>query len=110
MSMDVSKLNTPCYVIDRGLLQANLETLDMVQKRTGCHILLALKGYAAWSTFSQMGEVLCGCAVSSLHEARLSQAYFGKQIHLCAPAFRADEMDDYLSLVDHIVFNSFNQW
>ncbi len=110
MTLDVSKLSTPCYVIDRGRLQTNLKTLESVQQRTDCHILLALKGYAAWSTFDQIREVLCGCAVSSLHEARLSREYFDKEIHLCAPAYRPEEMDDYLGLVDHIVFNSFSQW
>ena len=110
MTLDVSKLSTPCYVIDRGLLQANLQTLDTVQQRTGCQILLALKGYATWSTFDQIRERLYGCAVSSLHEARLSREYFDKQIHLCAPAYRDDEMNDYLRIIDHIVFNSFSQW
>ena len=103
-------MNTPCYLIDRGLLQRNLDVLDRVQKDTGCEILLALKGYAAWSTFDQISQVLCGCAASSLHEARLSAEYFGKQIHLCAPAYRDDDMPEYLKLVDHIVFNSANQW
>ena len=103
-------MNTPCYLIDRGLLLRNLDVLDRVQKDTGCKILLALKGYAAWSTFDQISQVLCGCAASSLHEARLSAEYFGKQIHLCAPAYRDDDMPEYLKLVDHIVFNSANQW
>ncbi len=110
MTYDLSQLRTPCYLIDRALLQTNLDILDQVQKRTGCAILLALKGFAAWSTFDQIKCVLQGCAASSLFEARLSAEYMGKQTHLCAPALRADEMDAYLDLVDHIVFNSFSQW
>lgn len=110
MTYDLTNLNTPCYLIDRGLLQKNLDVLDHVQKDTGCEILLALKGYAAWSTFDQIGKVLQGCAASSLHEARLSQEFFGKQIHLCAPAYRDDDMLEYVKIVDHIVFNSENQW
>ena len=110
MTYDLTQLNTPCYLIDRGLLQRNLDVLDRVQKDTGCEILLALKGYAAWSTFDQISQVLYGCAASSLHEARLSAEYFGRQIHLCAPAYRDDDMPEYLKIVDHIVFNSANQW
>lgn len=110
MSYDLAQLKTPCYLIDRGLLQANLDILDEVQMRTGCTILLALKGFAAWSTFDQVKPVLQGCAASSLHEARLSAEYMGKQTHLCVPALRADEIDAYLDLVDHIVFNSLSQW
>ena len=110
MTYDLSQLKTPCYLIDRGLLRANLDILDQVQDRTGCTILLALKGFAAWSTFDQIKRVLHGCAVSSLHEARLSAECVGKETHLCAPALRPDEMDAYLPLVDHIVFNSLSQW
>jgi carboxynorspermidine decarboxylase len=110
VTYDLSQLKTPCYLIDRALLQVNLDILGEVQERTGCAILLALKGFATWSTFDQIKRVLRGCAASSLHEARLSAEYMGKQTHLCAPALRTDEIDTYLTLVDHIVFNSLSQW
>jgi len=110
LTYDLTQLNTPCYLIDRGLLQRNLDVLDHVQQDTGCEIMLALKGYAAWSTFDQIKQVLCGCAVSSLHEAKLSAEFFGKQTHLCAPAYRTDDMLEYLKIADHIVFNSATQW
>ncbi len=110
MTYDLTQLNTPCYLIDRDLLQRNLDVLNRVQKDTGCEILLALKGYAAWSTFDQIKQVLHGCAASSLHEAKLSAEFLGKQTHLCAPAYRDDDMLEYVSIVDHIVFNSARQW
>jgi carboxynorspermidine decarboxylase len=97
-------------LIDLGLLKKNLEVLASVQERTGCRILLALKGFAAWSTFGLCRQYLAGAAASSLHEAKLAREYFDKEVHLCAPAYRDDEMDDYLKIVDHIVFNSFTQW
>lgn len=107
---DLSKLPTPCYLIDRGLLLHNLDILQGVQSRTGAKVLLALKGFSCWSVFDQIKQVLDGCACSALHEVKLSEEYFGKQIHLCAPAYRDDEMPAYLDAVDHIVFNSFAQW
>ncbi len=110
MTRDVEQLTTPCYVIDLGLLKRNLEILDKVQSRTGCKILLALKGFAAWSTFGLCRQYLAGAAASSLHEAKLAREYFDKEVHLCAPAYRDDEMDAYLHIVDDIVFNSFSQW
>ena len=51
MRYDLDKLQTPCYLIDLGLLEKNLQVLKDVQERTGCNILLAQKGYAAWSTY-----------------------------------------------------------
>jgi len=107
---DLDQLRTPCYLIDLGLLEDNLKVLQAIQERTGCKIMLALKGFAAWSTFALCRQYLTGTAASSLYEARLAAECFGKEVHLCAPAYREDEFDEYLRIVDHIVFNSFSQW
>jgi carboxynorspermidine decarboxylase len=110
MNYNLNRLDTPCYLIDLGLLRKNLEVLDSVQKRTRCKILLALKGFAAWSTFGLCRRYLAGAAASSLHEARLARETFGGEVHLTAPAYRDDDMDEYVRIVDHIVFNSHSQW
>jgi carboxynorspermidine decarboxylase len=110
MRYDLDKLKTPCYLIDLGLLEKNLLVLNSVQERTGCKILLAQKGYAAWSTYDLCSQYLAGTAASSLHEVKLAAEYFSGEVHLCAPAYRDDEMGEYIQIVDHIVFNSFAQW
>ena len=69
-----------------------------------------MKGFAAWGAFGLCRQYLAGASASSLHEARLAAECFGKEVHLCAPAYRQDEFDEYLKVVDHIVFNSFSQW
>ena len=46
LNYDISKLRTPCFCIDKGLLKRNLEILAKVKCDTGCKILLALKGFA----------------------------------------------------------------
>ncbi len=107
---DLSTLRTPCYLIDRELLARNLQILNRVQQQTGCKILLALKGFACWSVFDQCSRILKGVTCSALHEARLGREYFPGEVHLCAPAWRPDEMSALLDLADHIVFNSFSQW
>ena len=107
---DISGLRTPCYVIDRGYLQENLDVLGRVQNETGCKILLALKGFAAWSVFDQVKRVLPGAAASALFEAKLARECIGGEVHLCAPAYRDDEFDEFLQTVDHIVFNSLTQY
>ena len=35
LDIDVSKLPSPCYVVDERLLRKNLETLKYVQDNTG---------------------------------------------------------------------------
>ena len=42
---------TPSYIVDEGALRRNLEVLAGVQERAGCTIILALKGFAMWSSF-----------------------------------------------------------
>lgn len=110
MSLDFNALPSPCFVVDEALLTRNLEILDSVQKRTGCNILLALKGFSMHSTFPLVGKYLKGITSSSLNEARLGYEKMGKEVHAYAPAYVESEFDEYLKYCDHIVFNSFSQW
>lgn len=110
MIKDLNKIQTPCYVVDRGLLDKNLKILDEVQRRTGCKILLALKGFSMFSLFPQIGEVLAGITSSSLFEARLGYEEMGKEVHMYAPAYQDKEFDELMKYCDHFVFNSFAQY
>jgi carboxynorspermidine decarboxylase len=108
--IDVSAVDTPVYIVDLGRLRRNLSVLADVQARGGCKILLALKGFAMWSVFPIVGEYLSGIAASSPHEARLGRELLGKEVHAYAPAYSEADMAEILTLVDHVVFNSFGQW
>lgn len=110
MGIDFNALPTPCYVVDEGLLKKNLEILQSVQRRTGCKILLALKGFSMYATFPLIGQYLAGVTASSLFEARLGYEEMGKEVHIYAPAFAEEEFSELLGYCDHIVFNSFAQW
>jgi len=101
---------TPCYVVDKGLLTRNLEILSEIQRRSGCRIMLALKGFAMFSLFPLMRQHLKGVSASSLDEARLGHEEFGGEVHVCAPAYRDDEFSEILKHASHINFNSFSQW
>lgn len=108
--IDLNKLPSPCYLVDERLLEKNLKLLEYVQERTGCNIILALKGFSMFSTFPLVKKYLKGVTSSSLFEARLGYEEMGKQVHIFAPAYREDEFDEITKYCDHIVFNSFNQW
>ena len=96
----------PRYVIDERALRRNLEILKGVSDRTGAKILLAQKAYSCAATYPLCAKYLAGTTASSLFEARHGRDNFGGETHVFAPAFAAEEMDEILSLVDHIVFNS----
>ncbi|MBL7072556.1 MAG: carboxynorspermidine decarboxylase [Candidatus Omnitrophica bacterium] len=101
---------SPCYVVDENLLERNLEVLKKVQDLTDSKIILALKGFAMFSTFSLVKKYLAGTAASSLDEARLGFEEFGPVVHVSAPAYRDDEFKKLMEYASHISFNSFSQW
>ncbi len=49
---DPAVLRTPSYVVDLERIECNLRELDRIQRLSGAEILLATKGFAAWSVFS----------------------------------------------------------
>ncbi|WP_459929299.1 carboxynorspermidine decarboxylase [Desulfosporosinus burensis] len=110
MDIDITSLPSPCYIVDERLLIRNLERLNSVQDRTGCSILLALKGFSMHSAFPLVGKYLKGVTASSLFEARLGYEEMGKEVHIYAPAYVEGDFDEILSICDHITFNSFDQW
>lgn len=101
---------TPAFVVDRVLLRKNLEILNSVQKRTGAKILLALKGYAMFSSFPLVREYLHGICASSPHEARLGREDFGREVHSFAAAYSETDFAELATLSDHIVLNSMSQY
>jgi len=110
MTINFNKIPTPCYVVDESLIIKNLELLKSVQDRTGCKILLALKGFSMHALFPLIGQYLKGITSSSLFEARLGYEEMGKEVHAYAPAYVEEDFDELLGYVDHLVFNSFDQW
>jgi carboxynorspermidine decarboxylase len=108
--IDISKIPSPCFVLEEKLLRRNLEILDSVQKRTGAHIICALKGFSMFSTFPLVRQYLHGCTSSSLYEARLAFEEFGQEVHAYAPAYTEKDFDEIMNYVNHISFNSLSQY
>lgn len=110
VDFDPQQVAPPCFVVDESALLRNLKILNGVQQRTGCRILLALKGFAMPAVFPLIGEYLHGVCASSPHEARLGREEFKKEVHSHGPAFSEQDLADHLRYCDHLVFNSFQQW
>ncbi len=110
MNLDLNGAPTPCYVCDEAALEKNLKILAAVQERSGCRIILALKGFAMFSMFPLISKSLKGTAASSLYEARLGFEKFGGEVHVYSPAYKDREFEKILDFADYISFNSFSQW
>lgn len=108
--LDYSQVPSPCFVLDEARLRRNMEILDDIQKRGNVKIICALKGYSFWRSFPLIKQYLAGATASSLNEARLAKEEMGKEVHVFAPVYEDDEIDQILSCAGHITFNSFSQW
>jgi carboxynorspermidine decarboxylase len=107
-------MQTPIYICEEELLEKNLKLLAYVQQQSGAKIILALKGFAMFSTFEMVSKYLKGCTASGLYEARLAREEFCKfnphaEVHTYSPAFKDEDIEEIARISDHIVFNSPNQ-
>lgn len=111
----LKKIKNPTYILEESKLIKNLEILDLVQKESGAKILLALKGFAFWSSFKIVSKYLKGITASGIYEARLGFEEFKKynknaEISTFSPAFSKKEIKKIIPITNHIIFNSFNQF
>lgn len=107
--LDLSRVDSPTHVIDLAALERNLELLAHARRAAGCGILLALKGFATWSTFPLVAKYLDGVAASGPDEARLGAEELGKQVHTYCPAFDETSLRETIRYSDHVIFNSPSQ-
>ena len=107
--MRIQDVPTPCYVVDEAKLIRNLELLKKVQEEAGCRILLAQQAFSMFYEYPLIGPYLAGTTASGLYEARLGREEMGKENHVFSPGYREQEMDEIVSVCDHVIFNSFSQ-
>ncbi len=110
MPINFDQVPSACFVLEEAKLRRNLEIMKHVQEASGANIILALKGFAMFSTFGLIRQYLHGTTASSLYEARLGYEEFGDEVHAYAPAYFEDEMEELMRYCNHITFNSPAQW
>lgn len=101
---------SPCYVCEEDKLTSNLQLMQAVQERADVDIILALKGFSMWSTFPLVRQYLKGATASSVWEAKLAKYEMGEEVHAYSPAYKQSDMDELVTLCEHISFNSLTQW
>ncbi len=101
--------HTPAYVLDESRLLHNLNILKGVQKRTGAKILLAQKAFSMFSVYPLIAQYLAGTTASGLYEARLGREEFPGEVHVFEPAYKPADMDEIVTIADHVIFNSLHQ-
>ena len=108
--LDITKVPSPCYVMEEDLLRKNLSLIKSVAERAGVEIILAFKAFALWKSFPIFREYIRHTTASSVYEARLAFEEFGSKAHTYSPAYTDGNFADFLKYSSHITFNSLSQY
>lgn len=105
-NFDLSRVDSPAFVVDAAKLRSNLRILSEVGEQSGAKVLAALKAFSMWSTAPIVGEYLDGVCTSGLWEARLASEFYDGEIATYCAAYKEEDMEEILRLSDHVIFNS----
>lgn len=108
--LDLSRLPSPCFVVDEVVIERNLAILKRVADASGAKVLAALKAFSMWEFAPLTASYLSGTCASGLHEAKLAYEKYGGEVHVYSAAFSEADLAELLTFADHIVFNSCSQW
>lgn len=103
---DLSRVDSPAFVVDAAKLRANCQVLAAIRDEADIKMLAALKAFSMWSTAPIIGEYLDGVCTSGLWEARLASEFYDGEIATYSAAFKPDELEEICRLSDHVIFNS----
>lgn len=108
--IDITKIPSPCYVMEEELLRRNLSLIKSVKDRAGVEIILAFKSFAMWKSFPIFREYVNSSTASSVYEARLALEEFGSKAHTYSPAYTEADFPAIMKCSSHITFNSLSQY
>ena len=107
---DLSRVDSPAFVVDAARLRVNLAILADIRDRAGIKVLAALKAFSMWRVAPVVGEYLDGVCTSGLWEALLAAEHYvsgsGAEIATYCAAYKPDDLPEILRLSDHVIFNS----
>ena len=103
---DLTRVPSPCFVVDEVAIERNLSILADVQAQSGAKVLLALKAFSMFALAPIVSRYLSGTCASGLYEARLGREAFGGTLSTYCAGFKQSELDQIIALSDHLIFNS----
>jgi len=106
---DLSRVDSPAFVVDAAKLRANLAVLAEIRDRAGIKVLAALKAFSMWKVAPIVGEYLDGVCTSGLWEALLASEHYQGEIATYCAAYKVEDLPEICRLSDHVIFNSPDQ-
>lgn len=103
---DLSRVSSPCFVVDEAAVEQNLRVLRDVADRSGAKVLSALKAFSMFSLAPLVGRYLDGTCASGIYEARLGREEYGGEVTTYCAGYKAQDIAEILRYSDHVIFNS----
>ena len=103
---DLSRVDSPAFVVDAAKLRANLAVLADIRDRAGIKVLSALKAFSMWKVAPIVGDYLDGVCTSGLWEALLAAEHYKGEIATYCAAYKEEDLPEICRLSDHVIFNS----
>lgn len=103
---DLSRVDSPSFVVDVQALRRNLAVLADIRDRAGIKVLSALKAFSMWKVAPIIGDYLDGVCTSGLWEAKLAAEHYRGEIATYCAAYKGEDLPEILDLSDHVIFNS----
>jgi carboxynorspermidine decarboxylase len=103
---DLSRVDSPAFVVDAAALRRNLGVLADVRDRSGIRLLAALKAFSMWRVAPLISRHLDGVCTSGLWEARLADEHYTGEIATYCAAYKAEDLAEICHVSDHVIFNS----
>ncbi len=103
---DLTRVDSPAFVVDAAALRRNLRILADVRDRAGIKLLAALKAFSMWRVAPLLSDYLDGVCTSGLWEAKLAAERYGGEIATYCAGYKPDDLREICALSDHVIFNS----
>lgn len=101
---------SPCFIMEKSKLDANLTILTTMQEQTNIIWLYTLKCFHEEEGLAHIANVCSGFSIGNLNELSLAKTQPYTHIHTYAPAFYQEDTIALAKASDTMSFNSLTQW
>lgn len=109
VNFDLSRVPSPCFVVNEAAIENNLSVLADVAERSGAKILSALKAFSLPELAPLVSKYLSGTCSSGLYEARLARQFYSGELATYCAGYKEADLPEIIELSDHLIFNSHAQ-
>jgi carboxynorspermidine decarboxylase len=91
-------------------LEKNLEKLKQIEEESGVKILHTVKSFNQSTVLPLIGSQLSGMSIGNVNELQMAEKANAQHVHLYAPAYKKEDLENIIDKVSTLSFNSLSQW